>query len=121
SYRENFAPQGHGLEEPRAILAVNVAVADTDAEARHLANSAKGFYARLGKAGREAGAVTVPHPDEAAKEMTVAEKDEPTTIVDGRWPRFVAGGSDSVRATLEQMLAESQADELMVQDLIAEP
>ena len=121
AYRENFQPRGHGLETPRAILAVNVTVADTDDEAQHLVNSAKGFYARLGKAGRGAGAVTVPHPDEAAKEMTVTENDEPTSIVNGRWPRFVAGGPGTVRVTLEQMLADSQADELMVQDLIAEP
>lgn len=35
--------------------------------------------------------------------------------------RFVAGSPDGVRATLEQMLAESGVDEIMVQDLIADP
>ena len=39
----------------------------------------------------------------------------------GRWPRFVAGGPDDVRTILEQMADESGADELMIQDLIAEP
>ncbi|MBD0863252.1 MsnO8 family LLM class oxidoreductase [Gordonia sp. zg691] len=120
-YRKNFQAQGFGLESPRAILAVNVSVGETKAEGEYLANSAKGFYARLGRAGRGAGSVTVPSPDDAAREMTDAEKSEPTSIVDGRWPRFVAGGPDDVRATLEQMVEESGADELMFQDLIADP
>ncbi|MGC5248200.1 hypothetical protein ACPXB3_14915 [Gordonia sp. DT219] len=87
----------------------------------HLADSPKGYYARLGRAGRAAGSVMVPTPDEAAREMTEAQKAEPTSITGGRWPRFVAGGPDEVRATLEQMAAESCADEIMVQDLIADP
>lgn len=120
-YREVFQPQGFGLDAPRAILAVNVAVGDTQAEGLHLANSPKGFYARLGRAGRGAGAVMVPTPDEAAREMTETQKEEPTSITGGQWPRFVAGGPAEVRATLEQMAEESGADEIMVQDLIADP
>lgn len=120
-YRQVFQPRGFGLDSPRAILAINVAVGETTDEGLHLANSPKGFYARLTRAGRAAGAVMVPGPDEAAREMTAAEKDEPTTIVDGRWPRFVAGGPADVRASLEQMATESGADELMIQDLIADP
>lgn len=120
-YRASFKPQGFGLDSPRAILAVNVAVGDTEAEGLHLANSPKGFYARLHRAGRAAGDVTVPTPDEGAAEMTEAQKAEPTSIVDGQWPRFVAGGPDQVLATLEQMISESGADEVMIQDLIAEP
>ncbi|MFW6639913.1 MsnO8 family LLM class oxidoreductase [Nocardiopsis algeriensis] len=120
-YREHFRPQGFGLDSPRAILAVNVTVGDTDAEGRRLAYSPKGFYARLGRAGRAAGSVMVPSPDEAAREMAAGERDEPTAITDGRWPRFVAGGPDEVRATLEQMIEESGADEVMVQNMIADP
>lgn len=121
TYRSTFIPRGHGLERPRAMLAVNVTVGEDRADGLRLASSPKGFYARLGRAGRAAGRVTVPAPDEAAREMTPAELDEPTSIVDGRWPRFVAGGPEDVRATLEQMIAETGADELMVQDLIADP
>lgn len=121
NYRENFEPQGFGLESPRAILAVNVTVGETSDDGRHLAGSAKGYYARLRRAGREAGSVMVPTPGEAAAEMSRAEADEPVEITGGQWPRFVAGSPDDVRSTLEQMLAESEADELMVQDLIADP
>lgn len=121
TYRAMFRPQGRGLDEPRAILAVNVAVGETREEGERLADSPKGFYSRLRRAGRTAGRVTVPAPAEAASEMTADERAEPTRIVGGRWPRFIAGGPHDVRETLEQMIAESGADELMVQDLIADP
>lgn len=117
-YRDSFQPQGFGLESPRAILAVNVTVGDTDAEGQHLVNSAKGFYARLGRTGASA---TIPSADDGATELTEQQRQEPTAIVDGRWPRFVAGGPTEVRAILEQMIEESGVDELMVQDLIADP
>lgn len=118
AYREGFRPQGFGLESPRAILAVNVTVGETDADGQRLVGSAKGFYARLGRAG---AAAMVPPADVGVSELTQTQRQEPTSIVDGRWPRFVAGGPDEVRATLEQMVEESGADELMVQDLIADP
>jgi len=120
-YREQFIQQGFGLTEPRAILGVNVTAGDTRAEGLRLSASPKGFYARLGSAGRAAGSVMVPTADEAAAELSEAEAAEPTEIVDGRWPRFVAGGPAEVRATLERMMEESGADELMIQDLIADP
>lgn len=81
-------------------------------------NSAKGFYARLGRKG---GGAMVPSAKEASGELTATQRDEPTTIVDGQWPRFVAGGPDDVRETLDRMVAESGADELMIQNLIADP
>lgn len=120
-YRASFQPRGYGLDAPRGILAVNVTVGETEAEGQWLANSPKGFYSRLGRAGRRAGSVQVPLPDEVAAELSSTERDEPTSIANGRWPRFVAGGPEQVRSTLEQMLAESGADELMIQDLIADP
>jgi len=122
-YRAAFQPQGFGLEAPRSILAVNVTVGETAAEGRRLAGSPKGFYARLARvtSAGQAGRIMVPTPDEAAAEMTPAEADEPTWIEDGRWPRFVAGGPDDVRATLEQMAEEAKADEIMIQDMIADP
>jgi len=118
NYREQFQPQGFGLEKPRSILAVNVTVGETAAEAQHLVGSAKAFYARLSGGNL---ATLVPSADEAARELTEGERDQPTSIVDGQWPQFVAGDPKQVRATLEQMIEESQADELMVQNLIADP
>lgn len=118
TYRERFTPRGFGLEQPRAILAVNVTVGDTEADARRLVASPKGFYARLARGNLR---TTVPSAEDALAELSPAQQDEPTAIVDGRWPRFVAGSPAQVRDTLERMAAESAADEIMVQDMIAGP
>ncbi|MEV4421101.1 MsnO8 family LLM class oxidoreductase [Patulibacter sp. NPDC049589] len=117
-YRRAFRPRGFDAEHPRAMLAVNVAMGEDDADGDRLALSAKGFYARLMRGGIGA---TMPTPEQALRELAPAQRDEPTTIVGDRWPRFVAGGPERVRATLEQMLEASGADELMCQNLIAAP
>lgn len=118
TYRERFAVTPFGTGVPRAMLAVNVSVGETAEDAERLVASAKGFYARLGWAGV---AATVPSPDEAMQEMRDDQRAEPTAIVDGVWPRFIAGDPQQVKATLDEMLEGSGADELMVQDLIASP
>ena len=118
AYRGGFAGGRFALRQPRAILAVNVTVGETAEQARHLVASPKCYYRRLAR-----GEVntTVPSANEAAAELTGAEHDEPTTIVADRWPRFVAGDPEQVRNTLERMVAESTADEVMVQNLIPDP
>lgn len=121
NYRETFRPSGFGIDAPHGILAVNVAVGEDHDAGVHLANSPKGYYARLNRAGRQAGQVMVPTADQAAAELTDAEKDEPVAIVDGVWPRFVAGSPGEVRATLEQMAAQAGVEEIMIQDLIGDP
>lgn len=118
AYRTNFQPQGFGLEKPHAILAVNVTVGENPAEAAHLVGSAKGYYARLRSGNRKA---MVPAADVAANELSRQEQDQPTSIVDGQWPQFVAGSPGQVRATLEEMIAQSGADEVMIQNMIADP
>jgi alkanesulfonate monooxygenase SsuD/methylene tetrahydromethanopterin reductase-like flavin-dependent oxidoreductase (luciferase family) len=100
------------------MLAVNVSLGEDADDARRLVASAKGFYARLQRQGITA---TIPTAQEALRELTPAQHAEPTTIVDGRWPRFVAGDAGQVEQTLRQMLDESAADELMIQNLIADP
>lgn len=117
-YRQQFRPQEFGLREPRAILAVNVTVGETAADAQRLVGSPKAYYARLRKG--DTGTL-VPDADVAARELTQAARDQPTGIVGGQWPQFVAGDPGQVRATIEQMIEESGADEVMVQNLIADP
>lgn len=116
TYRERFAATPFGSGAPRATLAVNVSVGETAEDGERLVASAKGFYARLGRVG---AAATVPTPDEAIQEMRHDQRAEPTAIVDGVWPRFIAGDPEHVKATLDEMLDVSGADELIVQDLIA--
>jgi alkanesulfonate monooxygenase SsuD/methylene tetrahydromethanopterin reductase-like flavin-dependent oxidoreductase (luciferase family) len=117
-YAESFRQTGFGSREPYPIVAVNVTVADSDEEAEHLALSPKGFLARLMRGEEDRG---VPTPEQALEELTAEQRGEPTRIVNGRWPRFVAGDPGRVWATLEQMRLESGAREVMIQDLIADP
>jgi luciferase family oxidoreductase group 1 len=118
SYRNEFRPAGFGLERPNAMLAVNVSVGADEEDAQRLVASAKGFYARLARQGTSA---TLPTADEALAELPRELLEEPTSIVEGAWPRFVAGTPEQVRSTFDIMIEQSGADELMIQNLIADP
>lgn len=118
NYREKFQPGPAGEDEPRAMLAVNVAVGEDENDAARLIASAKGFYAKLARDG--AGA-KIPSPEQAFSETPPELLAEPTVIEDNFWPRFISGDQDQVKRTLDRMVSESGADELMIQNLIAEP
>lgn len=117
-YREQFQPREYGLTEPRAILAVNVTVGETAAEAARLVSSAQAYYGRVGRGDLSA---LIPAADVAVRELSALGQQQPTGIVDGQWPQFVAGDPGQVRATLEQMVEESGADEIMVQCFVPDP
>ena len=118
NYRAEFRPAATGLQAPRAILAVNVTVGETAADAARLVASPKAYYARMGRGDTT---TLIPAADVAVRELTQSFRDWPTRIVDGVWPQFVAGTPHEVRATLEQMAEESQADEIMIQSFIPDP
>ncbi len=118
AYREQFRPQGFGLETPRSILAVNVTVGETAADAARLVGSPQAYYRRLSQG--DTGSL-VPSAETAARELGGSEAQAPTHIVSDRWPQFVAGDPGQVRATLEQMVAASGADEVIVQSMIPDP
>lgn len=117
AYRGSFKPTAFGTPGHRAILALNVTVADTDAEARRLAWSARALFARLGRTGSS----HVPTVAEAERELSRIEKDIPTVITDDGWPRQLAGSPDTVREQLHLMAAATGAEEIMVQDIIPDP
>ncbi|WP_326757184.1 LLM class flavin-dependent oxidoreductase [Streptomyces hirsutus] len=113
-----FAHAATGSDGRRAILAVSAVVADTDAEAQRLAWSRTALLARVARTGSSA---LVPTVEEAARELGDAEKEAPTVITDGRWPRQTAGSPATVRDQIEQMAKATGVDEVMVQDMIADP
>ncbi len=117
-HRASFAGGPEGTAGYRSILAVNAVVADTDAEARRLSWSMRATLARLARTG---AAADVPTVDVAARELTQAEKDTPTVIADGRWPRLLAGSPTTIRDQIEQMAKATGVQEVMVQDVIAAP
>lgn len=62
----------------------------------------------------------MPTIEQAARELTQAQKDAPTVIADGRRPRQIAGPA-TVRDQLEQMTNAAGVKEVIVQDVIADP
>lgn len=117
-HRASFTGGPEGLAGHRSILAVNAVVADTDAEAQRLSWSMRATLARLARTG---AAPDVPTVDVAARELTQAEKDTPTVVADGRWPRLLAGSPTTVRDQIEQMTKATGVQEVMVQDVVADP
>ncbi|MDH6628025.1 alkanesulfonate monooxygenase SsuD/methylene tetrahydromethanopterin reductase-like flavin-dependent oxidoreductase (luciferase family) [Streptomyces sp. LBL] len=93
-------------------------VADTDAEARRPNWSRTALMARLARQGT---AAQVPTVEEAERELGQEQKDTPIVITDGRWPRQIAGSPETVRDQLEQMTKATGVDEVMVQDIVADP
>jgi luciferase family oxidoreductase group 1 len=106
SYRAHFKPS-ETLPEPRAILAVAVIAADTDAEAQRIGASADLFYVRRAKGEY----VPFASPEEAAA--------YPYTPVDReriarQRERVVIGDIDSVKTRLLALIEATRADELMI-------
>ncbi|MEV7872677.1 LLM class flavin-dependent oxidoreductase [Streptomyces sp. NPDC088124] len=112
------APSANGAAGGRGILSVSAVVADTDAEARRLNWTRTALMARLARQGTTA---QVPTVEEAERELSQEQKNTPTVITDGRWPRQIAGSPQTVRDQLEQMTKATGVDEVMVQDIITDP
>jgi luciferase family oxidoreductase group 1 len=106
AYRRLFRPTRLG-ERPRAILAVAAICGATDAEAERLAASA-----RLSTLRRERGEYRpLPSLEEAlAYPYSDAERAQ---IERGR-DKLHVGGPETLRATLTDLVARTQADELMI-------
>ena len=98
------------------MLAVNVVCAETEKDALHV--QAAGELVR-----RRAAMGQLPHgvPSAADALDQLGGPPEPTRYVRGAWPRSIAAAPARLREVLESMVAEVEADELMIQDLIASP
>ncbi len=105
-YRERFAPSAQ-LAAPRVMLGVTVVAAKTDAEARFLFSSLQQstLNNRIGQPSR------VP-PPVADFEATIDPYRK--AVVDDALGAAVVGGADTVRCGLEDLIARTGADELMV-------
>ncbi|SFS74054.1 LLM class flavin-dependent oxidoreductase [Methylobacterium sp. yr668] len=105
-YRTRFRPTRLGAK-PHAILAVAAICAATDAEAERLASSA-----RLATLRRERGEYR-PLPSLAEALDYPYSDGERVQIARGR-DRLHVGGPETLRARLADMVARTQADELMI-------
>lgn len=112
-YRRSFAPSPE-LARPYALIAVQIVCAETDDEAirRALPGALSFLRLRQGRPGR------IPTVEQAAAYPWTA--DEAAVVAQRRADQAV-GSPETVRARLTALLAETQADELMVSTLVAEP
>lgn len=106
AYRDNFQPSGH-LEKPHAMVGLPVIAADSDEEARFLSTSVLQQILNLIRH------APTPVPP-------------PIASMDGRWSpaeraavqdhlgAAIIGGPETVRTKLEEFVAATGADELMI-------
>ncbi|MDB4969031.1 MAG: class flavin-dependent oxidoreductase [Myxococcales bacterium] len=107
AYRREFRPSPV-LERPYAILAVSVVCADSEERAEELARTHDLLWVKI-RSGRSDGGL--PSPDEARAHRFTPQELE---LVRGSRRMLVVGTPERVRARLEELTREMEADELMV-------
>jgi luciferase family oxidoreductase group 1 len=106
TYRSGFRPSAE-LAAPHVMLGVTVVCAPTDDEARWLAAPGALAFLRL----RQGRPDVYPTPEEAAEYRFTAHERE----IVGAWTAsHVVGDPATVRTHLEELVARTHADELMV-------
>ncbi|MNW39078.1 Limonene 1,2-monooxygenase [compost metagenome] len=105
-YRNNFRPS-EVLEEPYAMVAVNVIVADTDEEAQRLATSQQQQFLNLIR--RQTGPLRPP-VDDIERIWSPEEK----ALIQRQLGFSAIGSPTTVRAKLEEIVQVTHADELIV-------
>jgi luciferase family oxidoreductase group 1 len=105
-YRQHFRPSDV-LEAPHVMIAAAVTCADTDEEAQWLHGSSKLYTLRL----RKGDLGRVPSPAEAAEHRYTPEEQAFLRALTGA---HIVGGPDTVTAGLDQLLAATGADEMVI-------
>jgi luciferase family oxidoreductase group 1 len=105
-YRARFQPSAQ-LKKPHVMLGINVIAADTDEQARLLATSVQQAFIAL----RRGAPVPLPPPDAAFEQTMTAQE---RMMLDHILSCSAVGSLATVRASLEQFLKRTAADELMV-------
>jgi len=105
-YRQRFQPS-RAVPRPYAMLGVNVIAADTDAQARRLFTSVQQSFALLHRGER---GLQRPPLDDIEAFWSPAERQLAMQML----RVSIVGSAATVRAGLEQLLRETNADELMV-------
>ena len=105
-YRSRFEPSEQ-LQQPYAMVGANAIVADDDATARTLFTSVQQSFANILRNRRG----QLPPPiDDIESYWTPPEKERASAML----RRLYVGSPDTVRAALDEFVAETNADELIV-------
>ncbi|MGI8536360.1 MAG: LLM class flavin-dependent oxidoreductase [Mycobacteriales bacterium] len=112
-YRSTFHAS-EVLDAPYAMVCVSVVLADTDEQARALATPAalSALQLRRGRPG------VLPSPEEA---LAYRYAPQERAYIDDRIDQQAVGGPASVRHRLDELLAATAADELMVTTMVHDP
>jgi luciferase family oxidoreductase group 1 len=105
-YRDRFQPSKQ-LDRPYATIGVNIIAADSDAEARRLATTQQMSFANMFRGAR---GLSQPPIDDIEQYWSPMEKAQAMRML----ARSIVGSPDTVRAGLAALVAETQADELMI-------
>ncbi len=105
-YRRRFRPSPV-LERPYAMVGVNIVAADTDTEAQRLATTQQMAVADLFRGTR---GLSKPPIDDIDTYWTASERGQARSF----YERAIIGGPDTVRTGMASLIAETQADELMI-------
>ncbi len=105
-YRSRFKPS-KALDRPYAMVGVNVIAAETDARARRLATTQQMSFANIFRGAR---GLSQPPIDDIDTYWSPAEKAQAT----GMLARSIVGAPETVRAGIAALVAETEADELIV-------
>jgi luciferase family oxidoreductase group 1 len=117
-YRDRFEPS-RDLREPHVLVAVSAICAETDEEAERLASSVT-MAMRMLRRGRP---IPLPDPDTAAAWLAEerARPRPPRALERPRTRRMVTGSPATVKAGLEEVVAEYGADEVLVVTITHSP
>jgi luciferase family oxidoreductase group 1 len=105
-YRDRFKPSRQ-LARPHTMIGVNIVAADSDAEARRLATTQQMTFADLFRGARNLGK---PPIDDIESYWSPRERAQAM----GMLQRSIVGGPQTVRRGIDQLVAETGADELMI-------
>ncbi|HEV7978957.1 LLM class flavin-dependent oxidoreductase [Amycolatopsis sp.] len=109
-YRNAFRPS-EVLQEPYVMLGVSVIAAETDDRARWLAGPGGLTFLSL----RRGRPIPLPTPEEA-EAYPYTEMD--LAFIEERFDSNIAGSPETVRKGLETLLADTDADELMITTMV---
>ena len=105
-YRDRFRSSGI-VDRPRVMLGVNIVAADTDDDARLLATSGRQSFANL----RRGMPTTLPPPNREFEKEVTPFRGIPLQEMQSV---SIVGSPDTVRADLDDFVARTEADELIV-------
>lgn len=112
-YRTRFKPSAV-LDRPYAMVGVNVIAAGTDGEARRLATTQQMSFANMFRGQR---GLSQPPIDDIETYWTPPEKQQAMRML----ARSIVGSRETVRAGIEALVAETEADELIVVSDVYDP